>query len=161
LGNTRHNTADPEAVKLLAKYGDTLDAEKLLEAARRSYGETQNIAFEAALRLGQDKEEILEIMVNEGRHDVAAQAAEHLWRLNQEKLKELAKGMLRVDEPEKRLRGLAILVLYCEKDALEDLLEEYIGGKSYYYNVVTWMDRTLYAPGRYREYFKKELLENH
>lgn len=159
LGNTRHNTADPEAVQILIKYGDTSDVEKLLEAASRGHGENKRIALEGALRLGADKGHILETMFTEGDKATAEKATKELWSFNKNRLRKLAKDFLNENDADKRLRGIATLVKFCGKEELEALLDEYMGGTTYYYNIVTWLDRTLYAPGRYGESFKKELIE--
>lgn len=159
IGNTRHNTADPEAVQLLVKYGDSSDVERLLEAASRDYGETKRIALEGALKFSADKSLILEIMLKEGDKATSEKAANELWSLEQRRVRKVAKDLLNEDNTDKRMRGIGVLVKFCGKEELEDLLDEYIGGTTYYYNVVTWLDRTLYAPGRYGETFKKELIE--
>jgi len=159
VGNTRHNTADPEAVKLLVKYGDISDVQRLLEVARTSGRETRQIAFEGALRLANEKTAILEIMLKEGDGKTAAKAAEQLWVLDEARAREISRSMLNEDASDKRLRGLALLVTFCTKAQLEALLDEYIATSPHYYNVVAWLDKTLYAPGRYGEFFRKELLK--
>lgn len=160
LGKTRHDTADPEAVQIIAKYGDLSDVERILEVASKSHSENKRIALEVALKLGADKGLILEIMLKEGDGATAEKAASELWSLEQGRVRKVAKDLLNVDNTDKRLRGLAVIVKFCGKEELEDLLDEYmVGGATLYYNVVTWLDRTLYAPGRYGESFKKELIE--
>lgn len=159
VGKTRHNTADPEAVKLLVRYGDISDVEKLLEVALATGTETRRIAFECALKLANDKIAVLEIMLKEGDGKTAGKAAEELWVLDEERVREISRVMLSADDTDKRLIGLAILVKFCKKAELEALLDEYMATFPHYYNVVTWIDKTLYAPGRYGEFFRKELLE--
>ncbi len=44
-----------------------------------------------------------------------------------------------------------------EFQELEDLIKNYLARKSYYYNVVTWIDRCLYAIGKYHAYYKKKI----
>jgi hypothetical protein len=159
LGKTNLNMADPEAVKLLVKYGDTTDVERLLEVASTSGSGTQRLAFECALSLSDDKIAVLEIMLREGDGKSAGKAAEELWVLDQARVREISRAMLGKDDVNKRLRGLAVLIKFCEKVELEALLDEYMATSPHYYNVVTWLDKTLYAPGRYGELFRKELLE--
>jgi len=159
FGKTRHNTADPEAVKLLVKYGDISDVEKLLEVALATGAETRRLAFECALKLANDKIAVLEIMLKEGDGKTAGKAAEELWVLDEDRLREISRVMLSEDDTDKRLIGLAILIKFCKKAELEAILDEYIATSPHYYNVVTWLDKTLYAPGRYGECFRKELLE--
>ena len=40
---------------------------------------------------------------------------------------------------------------------LEQVLERYMESKTYYYNVVCWLDRVLYAPKSFKMMFRKEL----
>jgi len=159
VGKTRYNTADPEAVKLLVKYGDISDVEKLLEVALATGTETRRIAFECALKLANDKIAVLEIMLKEGDGKTAGKAAEELWVLDEDRVRKISRVMLSEDDTDKRLIGLAILVKFCKKAELEALLDEYMATSPHYYNVVTWLDKTLYASGRYGECFRKELLE--
>ena len=159
VGKTRHNTADPEAVKLLVKYGDISDVEKLLKVALASGTETSLLAFEGAIKLAEEKIPVLETMLREGDGKTAGKAAEELWVLDEERVREISRVMLSADDTDKRLIGLAILVKFCKKAELEALLDEYMATSPHYYNVVTWLDKTLYASGRYGECFRKELLE--
>lgn len=157
FGNTRHNMADPDAVRLLAKYGDESDVQRFLQATSSADSETRRIAFDAALRLSAEKEPILETMLKEGDKETAGQAANELWKLSQERVRQVAKDLLRTDNTDKRLRGLAVLLKFCAPTEMEALLDEYMENPPYYYNVVTWLDRLLYAPGRYGESFKTEM----
>ena len=159
LGKTNLNKSDPEAVKLLVKYGDTSDVDKLIDAALACGTETRRLAFEGALKLADEKIRILELMLKEGDGKTAGKAAEELWVLDQTRVREISRAMLSADDDYKRLRGLAILIKFCEKAELEALLDEYMATSPHYYNVVTWLDKTLYAPGRYGEFFRNELLE--
>jgi len=159
VGKTRHNTADPEAVKLLVKYGDISDVEKLFEVALASETETSRLAFEGTLKLAEEKIPVLETMLRKGDGKTAGKAAEELWVLDEDRVRDISRAMLNADHTDKRLRGLALLVKFCTKAQLEALLDEYIATSPHYYNVVAWLDKTLYAPGRYGEFFRKELLK--
>ncbi|MFB0533619.1 MAG: hypothetical protein ACETWR_01415 [Anaerolineae bacterium] len=41
---------------------------------------------------------------------------------------------------------------------MEKMLDEYYDNRFYYYNVVTWLDRYLFAPGRYGEFLRNQLI---
>jgi hypothetical protein len=68
----------------------------------------------------------------------------------------LLKGLLL--DADEYLRTGAIVQLRgrLEPAELEDLLAEYTRGR-YFYNVVTWLDRMLYAPGILHSYYEEEL----
>jgi hypothetical protein len=159
IGKTRHNTADPEAVKLVVKYGDVSDVERLLEVALADASETRRIALEGALKLADDKIAVLEIMLRGGDGETVGKAAEKLWVLDKERVREISRAKLNEDDSGERLVGLAILVKFYEEADLELILNEYIATSPHYYNVVTWLDKALYAPGRYGECFRKKLVE--
>jgi hypothetical protein len=40
---------------------------------------------------------------------------------------------------------------------VEQFLKEYLGRETYYYNIVTWLDRLLYSPMPLRDMFTQEL----
>ena len=40
---------------------------------------------------------------------------------------------------------------------LEGMLEAQLNRETYYYNVVTWLDRLLYSPAPLREFFTRDL----
>jgi len=44
-----------------------------------------------------------------------------------------------------------------EKDDLEKLLDRYITQPTYYYDVVCWLDRILYAPAQLKAMFIRQL----
>jgi len=157
LGKTRHNTADLEALKLIEKYGDVSDVENLVEVALKSGTSTQ-LAFDVALKFADNRIAILEIMLNEGDGKTAGKAAEELWTLEPIRIRELSRAMLYEEDVDKRLKGLAILIKFDEKDKLEALLDEYMTTYPHYYNVVSCLDKVLYAPGRLGELFRNELL---
>lgn len=57
-----------------------------------------------------------------------------------------------------RLISLAYLLRKMNDDELIELLEKYpMRDGTYYYNVMCWLDRCLYAPGELKEHFRTEL----
>ena len=43
------------------------------------------------------------------------------------------------------------------RSSLEQVLDKYLENDSYYYNVVCWLDRILYAPRTFKMIFRKQL----
>lgn len=59
-----------------------------------------------------------------------------------------------------RLCALSYLVYVLECSALEELLDEYPNAQRYYYyNVICWLDRVLYAPRGLREEYVRQIKE--
>ena len=46
-----------------------------------------------------------------------------------------------------------------DKNKLERFLNDYVQNETYYYNVVCWLDRILYAPRSFKIMFRKQLAE--
>ena len=61
------------------------------------------------------------------------------------------------DKDEIRAMAVAYFASTLHKSKLTAFLDEYLSKGGYYYNVVCWIDRILYAPGNYRKMFNREL----
>ena len=158
LGKTKYNLADVAAIQLLSKFGDLSDVDRLLENASKTYGKTKKSAIIAAFKLSTDKDAFLIEMINKNDKEIADIAISFL---NDDELKnkiEIARELLVSKIDDYRLKGLAILFKHYKLPDLEKLLNEYLSKGSYYYNVVTWIDRCLFAVGRYKEYYQNKLL---
>jgi len=67
-------------------------------------------------------------------------------------------GQLRNEKEALRLLALAYFGrLYTDQKQFEELLTRYIQSPPYYYNVVVWLDRLLYAPDPFRTAYKDQL----
>ncbi len=56
-----------------------------------------------------------------------------------------------------RIRALAYFAKTQSESQLEQLLQSYLAKSSYYYDVVCWLDRFLYAPSLLRAKFRDDL----
>jgi hypothetical protein len=70
---------------------------------------------------------------------------------------EEATSWLEHKSDEVRLAAVGVLFACRSRSELEDFLLKYVERPTYYYNVVTWLDRVLYAPAGFREYFQRIL----
>jgi len=158
LGST-DDKADNGAILLLSKFGDTSDVDSLIKAALRNYGETQKLALEAAYNLANDKDALLEKLVNDNNKSVAKIAMQMLSKHESDRKLEITLELLKSEVNERRIQALSIYVHHYnyKSSELEDLLDAYISQQTYYYNVVTWLDRCLYTKGQYYKYFKSKL----
>lgn len=158
LGTTPHGIADEEAIRLLVRFGDPSDAETLLQFAATAYGDRKQLAAEGALKLSPGPEGILPKMLASDDEQMVGAAADALFRLAGPDSVRLAKPLLNYKNHKTRRKALAVIARGSDKPTLEELLDEYVQRPSYYYNVVTWLDRYLFAPGRYGDVFRTELL---
>ena len=159
LGNTTYNKADNGAILLLSKFGDTSDVDSLIKAALRNYGETRKLALETAYALVDDKDALLERLVNDKDKSVAEIAMQKLWKHESDRKLAITLELLESEVDERRIQALSIFAHQCNYNSseLEDLLDVYISRQSYYYNIVTWLDRCLYTKGQYYKYFESKL----
>lgn len=157
LVNTQYNLANYGAINILSRFGDSSDVERLIEVASNTYGETKRIALETAVNLSENKDVLLEKLINNDDETIAKLAVQILAEHETKRKVELARGLLKSKTDRRRLEGLAILFRCYDLNGVEKLLDVYLAQKSYYYNIVTWIDRCLYAKGRYSKFFRTKL----
>ena len=157
LGNTLYNMADKGAINILSKFGDSSDVEILIQAARNNYGQPQRMALETAYNLAENKEALLEKLINDEKESIAKIGLQILLNHKTERKLEIAQGLFKSGSGDLRVESLAIVVNQGDTPALEKLLDEYIAQESYYYNIVTWLDRYLYSKGKYLQFYKTKL----
>lgn len=158
IGSTLYKLADKESIILMAKFGDSTDSEKLLSYAKSTYGDLKKIAVEPALKLSPGLSNVLKECLLSNDYEIIKVAAKELISIDKPNSIQLSKDLLENEKDDIRLLGVAVLVKICTNEQLEEILDEYLSRKSYYYNVVTSLDRCLYASGRYGVYFKEKLL---
>lgn len=157
IGKNHPRIANNAALKILFKYGNSSDVKKILEIASHEFDENKKLALETAYRLSKNKAAFLNKLIKDDDSDQSKIAANLLARSTSTKKIKLAKKLLSFKTDKRRLEGLAILCKKYSLLQLEALLEEYINKKSYYYNVVSWIDKGIYSKGRYRSFFHNEL----
>jgi spore coat protein CotH len=151
--------AEVAAVTLLSKFGDVSDVPNLVAVALRTYGKSKRIALEAAFDLSEDKDALLEQLINADDESTLLLASKIFAGYDSPRKIEMAMKLLKNERDKVRLEGLAIFVSTVAADKVEDLLDYYLEQEAYYYNVVTWLDRCVYSVGRYREHFQRTLLQ--
>jgi len=57
----------------------------------------------------------------------------------------------------KRTKAVWFCVKACSPEGLAEMLERYMSRDTYYYYVVCWFDRVLYAPGPLKAMYVREL----
>jgi hypothetical protein len=118
----------------------------------------KHLAAKVALKLSPGIDGVLSKMLFIDDRELSTIATEELSKIQSPQSADLAKQLIFSEDENLRLKGLALLVQLVEKNNLEEILNEYLNQRTYYYNVVTWLDRYLFAPGRYGEFFQKQLV---
>ncbi|MHB8068814.1 MAG: DUF4062 domain-containing protein [Desulfobaccales bacterium] len=158
LSKTRYGLADKSAIQLIDRFGNKRDVDKLLEISSKKYGEDKIEIIKIAYRLCSHKEEFIIDLINNDDTNIAKFGIYLLDKSNSSNKIMLANNIISFKDDQRRLEGLAILVKKYNDKQLEKLLDKYISMEYYYYNIVTWIDRYLYAKGKYKEYYRKRLL---
>jgi HEAT repeat protein len=158
LGNKKYNVADYVVLKIISRFGDNTDINNLIEIASKSYGETKKIALEAIFNLSENKDSILKKLISHEDETISRIFIQILLEHNSPIEIETAKNLLNSKIDNHRLDGLSILFRYLNETELEKILNDYIKQNTYYYDIITWLDRCLYTVGPYKELFRSKLL---
>ncbi len=151
------NESKRAAVALLKRYGNPSDAEMLLQLARDSYGDIKQEAVEAALVVSPGTSGVAKEALRSGDITLVKAALRAIWEQPPDSLMPLLMSCLAIESVEIRIAALAYLVNRLDSKELESLFDEYVSQEHYYYNVVCWLDRILYAPALLRAPFRKKL----
>lgn len=159
LGKTNYNTADRVAIEMIAKYGNTADCKMLLNYAFNSKSEYKILPIKTVLSLRKNLSNIISSMLKSNDKDLLKIALLNLDSLKSQNNTKVAKEFLKNDDEAVRLISIKFLFLKYNKDELIDILNDYIKNDSYYYNVVTWLDRLIYAPEYFEPIFLNKIKE--
>lgn len=145
------------AVKVVCKFGDSGYAGDLIRIAKETYGERQKETALGALKLSSNPAETAAELLRSDSADLAKVAFS--WMLHQDSydFSDAFRDFLHDEDAGFRLRSLYWLSKRLEKADLEATLAAYVENGTYYYDIVTWLDRLLYAPRRLRDSFARKL----
>lgn len=135
------------AIALIQKFGHAADVSLLLSLVHDSYGRTKRDAAAAAVRLTDDLEETLNTILADQNVDVARAGILAAIERGAGPVAELLTPHLRHQTDAIRELAIAAIVSESSDESLEELLQSYPEEENYYYNVMVWLDRVLYAPG--------------
>ena len=157
LGTMDSEDVDVAAIKLLRKFGDSSDSERLIKIAGTGGLKVQRAAVEAALKLSPGIHGMLPSLFDNEDSTIRRIGGRVLIDDSTGEATALSQELLTSVFDDVREAAIAHLVRHNDRASLEGLLSEYVGRAHYYYNVVTWLDRCLYAPGDYRDVYERSL----
>jgi hypothetical protein len=152
--NTRVRDA---AVRVIATVGSSADVDTLLKIAKEAFGEVKAEAAKVALQFTSTPFDIARDLILDKSPDLKKVGFDWLYKTDSEEVKTLFYGLLGAKDDSDRVRALFYLSNRMSIKELEQLLKRQHEKPSYYYNVVTWLDRLLYSPMYLREMFLNEL----
>ena len=142
---TENRTKGP-ALRILSIVGTQEDLPRLLKVAETSFGREQSLALEGVWRLHNAPKVMFQTMIVSEAPAVRRFAAWLLSDLGTTEARQIAEGLLFNSDSDVRIAAAIFLGETLEKAEAEELLDRYVESETYYYNVVTWLDRFLYAP---------------
>jgi len=157
LTTSRDPDIQAAAAKVLRRFGSAEDLAILQPIFMDGYGDHRVVAAEAALAHAQQRATAL--MLNSDSPALVAIALRSLERADLSEIQDMVIGLLRHSNNSIRVKAISYLVERLSPTQLEAVLDGYLE-PPYYYNVVCWLDRVLYAPSPLRELFLTELRES-
>ena len=144
-----------QAVRAIATTGSKDDVNKLIDIAMSDADDSIRLeAIRGAQTLGAGTKIRTQLLDHDDVRIVMA-ALNGDWGPPPSK-KQIA-NLLRHPNADIRKSAVNWAVTIESREGLERLLDSYLGGESYFYNVVVWIDRMLFSPPRLRRAFRAQL----
>jgi len=149
-----------EATEIVERFGDQSDSQTLVQIAKSTEGILQEAAARAAMRLDPGPGNSASALLRTADKILISIVLQSFMSEDDTNEKnDFLEPFLTDEKEELRLSALAYLVKRYSEGDLENLLGRYTSQKPYYYDVVCWLDRILYAPSRLKEMYQRKLGE--
>lgn len=148
-----------EAVRLIEQLGDASDVSALLALARAKYGELREASASAALKLSPGPEGAAKALLDTESSSLVAVVIEKMWSAPIEETANLLEPLLFHKNEDIRIKALTFIGTKQPAQKLKELLDRYLSKGTYYYNVVSWLDRVLHSPSSLKAVFSNQLEE--
>ncbi|HJT75739.1 MAG TPA: HEAT repeat domain-containing protein [Gemmataceae bacterium] len=146
------------AIELVSRFGDASDCAPLLKLAKSNWS-AKRAAARAAIKLCAGAYSTFHSLIESGDPTLVEVALSELTIESRREFDEATEQLLRHESSAIRMIAVAALQRWWSTEDLEVLLKRYLAKRPYFYNVVCWLDRALYAPAPLRGVFIKELQE--
>jgi hypothetical protein len=156
LGNNYDFVKLP-AVKIVCRFGAPSDSAELLKISKDSWGEISYNAGIGALRLSTNPFQTARELIKSRNKKLIQAGFKALYSQNSQEARTFFEDLLNSESDLDRVRSVFYFSKKLKKKTLTKLLEEQFEKTTYYYNVVTWLDRLLYSPLQIRKFFIEEL----
>jgi hypothetical protein len=161
LGSSGYRVRET-ALLVLARLAQSEDTDLLLEAAIAEFdnGRRMTLAL-GGLRAAprEQLDELRERLLDSKNSDLVRMALEtRVAASERTRIAARAEALTYNEDPTTRGEAVRYLAKNLSDPKLEAFLGRYVEAGRYFYNVVSWLDRVLYAPDRIRVAFREELL---
>jgi hypothetical protein len=151
------NLARPAALRIIASKGTAKDADDLIDIARSSFGADRRLALEGVQRLTTDKLGAARTLLASEGSDMHRAALSLVVGLGDHDALPFLEQLLSHEDADLRVAAVGQIRKRVDNERLAELLRRYTELGTYYYNVVVWLDRLLYAPAPISKYYEAEL----
>src|ERR1022692_3941794 len=145
------------ALRIIASKGTPKDADDLIDIARSSFGDDRRLALEGVQRLTTGKLEAARTLLAAEGSDMHRAALSLVAGLSDQDALPFLKELLSHEDADLRVGAVGQIRKRVDNDRLADLLQSYTELGTYYYNVVVWLDRLIYAPPPISSHYESEL----
>jgi gas vesicle protein len=152
-----YGNVEANAVKIIARLGDLSDVPPLVSLAQQMHGRAKQILLKTALALSPETKELAYQLLQDDSPDIFELGINSLTEVGDAERKSILEKVLFDNDALKRKRAVALLAETCTREELQQLLEKYIERNRYFYNVVCWLDRHLFAAEPLRQIYAEQL----
>ncbi len=146
-------------LKIFEKHGSKSDAKYLLDNLDNFVNFERLIVLSVSLKLSPGIKGIIKQILQMDGLELQLISLNYLYTINPKSKIDLLKTYLFHKNDLIRMRALAIIVSIFTVNQLRKLLTEYTSNENAsYYDVITWLDRIIYANGDFKKAFLKDLL---
>jgi hypothetical protein len=145
------------ALGIVASKGTAMDVKDLIDIARSTYGGERTLALDGVQRLSTNRLETAKSLVALEGRDMKLAALSLVRDQPNEDALPFLEELLSHEDGSVRVVALGQLWRRVDRDALEAVLRKYIDQGTYFYDVVAWLDRLIYAPEPVSAYYQMEL----
>lgn len=146
-----------EAVRIVERFGDASDVGILIDIAKDSYGKLKELAAFAAIKLAPGVSGAACTLLETEDQILVGLAVKSLLEEDSAEVLQLLEPLLVSKNDITRPKVLVYFVKKCPEEELKQLLSRYIKRPNYYYNIICWLDRVLYAPPPLKQMYMQEL----
>ena len=152
-----HQSVQLAAVRIICRFGTADDARELLEISKGAWGDLRDEAGACALRITSQPFDVSRELIQIHSERLVRAGYEWLYGQESPEVKSFFEELSSDGDSTKRVRSVYYFFRKLKDEELAQLLKAQFDKETYYYNVVTWLDRLLYVPGPLKEFFVQEL----
>jgi hypothetical protein len=145
------------AVRIVRRFGTSEDVPALLQISRESWGEARNEAGAAALTMSANPVDVALELADSKSPMLVHIGYEWLYKNGSSEVDKYFEKLMESESDRDRVRAVYYLCRNRGRGDLESILRAQLNRETYYYNVVTWLDRLLYSPSPVREFMTRDL----